>query len=246
MPWPVARAIPAWTEPSSATLELLAEVGYAKTTISAIARRSGVATPAIYRRWSSKEAIVEEAVFGSDDVPRPRRATCCTDLTAWARWFLAQIAEPSVRTAIPGLIASYQQHSEGAHDKLLARWDHPIRHALIELIVDDYPDHAAGAHRRGRVFDLPVASTTIRGLTRGNEDAHAFCTRTADTLALDRRGSVRRRCLRATPLRARCSPAPDTRGKDAASHWTSVCRVWPPSTCPGGESTTCARSASTC
>ncbi|HNP55456.1 MAG TPA: TetR/AcrR family transcriptional regulator [Gordonia sp. (in: high G+C Gram-positive bacteria)] len=169
----------------SATLELLAEVGYAKTTISAIARRSGVATPAIYRRWSSKEAIVEEAVFGSDDaVPPPASGDLRTDLTAWARWFLAQIAEPSVRTAIPGLIASYQ-HSEGAHDKLLARWDHPIRHALIELIVDDYPDHAAQAPTVGdEVFDLLVASTTIRGLTRGNEDAHAFCTRTADTLAL--------------------------------------------------------------
>ncbi|WP_280449636.1 helix-turn-helix domain-containing protein, partial [Nocardia brasiliensis] len=38
------------------------EVGYQQTTVVAIARRAGVSAPAIYRRWPSREALLEEAV----------------------------------------------------------------------------------------------------------------------------------------------------------------------------------------
>ena len=48
----------------AATRELLVEEGYQATTIVAIARRAGVGTPAIYRRWPRREAIIEDAVFG--------------------------------------------------------------------------------------------------------------------------------------------------------------------------------------
>ena len=130
---------------------------------------------------------MSEAVFGSDDVvPRPASGDLRTDLTAWARWFLAQIAEPlrayhpdrpyRVLPAFPRVPMTSSSRALGPPNPPRADRTHRRR----------YPDHAAQAPSTvgDEVFDLLVASTTIRGLTRGNEDAHAFCTRTADTLAL--------------------------------------------------------------
>ncbi|WEO76742.1 TetR/AcrR family transcriptional regulator [Cryobacterium sp. SO2] len=45
----------------TATTALLAEQGYGSLTTSAIARRAGVSTASLYRRWSSKEELVASA-----------------------------------------------------------------------------------------------------------------------------------------------------------------------------------------
>jgi AcrR family transcriptional regulator len=66
-----------------ATLAILAEKGFAALTIEAIARRANVGRPALYRRWPSKEAIVEEAfaeVFKLG-VPIPDTGSLTGDLT---------------------------------------------------------------------------------------------------------------------------------------------------------------------
>ncbi len=46
----------------AATLELFAEVGLQGLSIEAIAERAGVGKTTIYRRWSSKEAVVKDAL----------------------------------------------------------------------------------------------------------------------------------------------------------------------------------------
>ncbi len=167
----------------AATRDLLGEVGYSKTTISAIARRSGGATPAIYRRWSSKEEIVEEAVFGVQDATTPMSTDDLTaDLRSWAHMFLGRLADPPVRAALPGLISSYQ-HSGSAYDDLLARSENPIRLAFVERIVAEAPDSPEAATAAGNeVFDILVANTMVHGLTRGHQDSEAFCDRLIDTL----------------------------------------------------------------
>src|SRR5260370_18750172 len=45
-----------------ATLELLAEEGFQGLSIEAVAARAGVGKTTIYRRWSSKEELVMEAI----------------------------------------------------------------------------------------------------------------------------------------------------------------------------------------
>jgi AcrR family transcriptional regulator len=45
-----------------AVLALLAEQGYERTSIESVAQRAGVGKPTIYRRWSSKQAMVIDAL----------------------------------------------------------------------------------------------------------------------------------------------------------------------------------------
>ena len=45
-----------------ATISLLAEAGFENLTLEDIASRAGVSRPTIYRRWSTKEDLLEDAV----------------------------------------------------------------------------------------------------------------------------------------------------------------------------------------
>jgi AcrR family transcriptional regulator len=56
------RRASASAEILDATLELLAERGFKATTIDAIAARAGVGRNTIYRRWSSKEELIADAL----------------------------------------------------------------------------------------------------------------------------------------------------------------------------------------
>lgn len=53
----------------SATLELLGEVGYEQVTVRAIARRAGTGLGTLYRRWSTKEELVIDAVARLGELP---------------------------------------------------------------------------------------------------------------------------------------------------------------------------------
>ena len=71
----------------TAARELLAEVGYQGTTIAAIARRAGIGAPTIYRRWRSREGLIEDAAFGhARPAPLPApTGDLRADLHAWVK-----------------------------------------------------------------------------------------------------------------------------------------------------------------
>src|ERR1700759_3209856 len=92
-----------------ATLELLVRDGYQATTIQAIARRAGVSAPSIYRRWSSKAELIEDAVFPSGLLaPESLTGDVITDLQPYCLQILTYLADPAIRAAIPGLLVEYQ------------------------------------------------------------------------------------------------------------------------------------------
>lgn len=92
-----------------AARQLLVEVGYEATTVQAIAERSGVHTSAIYRRWPSRTAIVEHAVFpGLGSVSVRPTGDLEADLRRFVRVYHAALTEPALRAALPGLLRSYQ------------------------------------------------------------------------------------------------------------------------------------------
>lgn len=169
-----------------ATVELLVEAGYQKTTIQAIARRAHVSAPAIYRRWASREMIIEDAIFGlqaGDDVPLPPATDDLrADLLAWTRIFLARTAHPAARSAIPGLLSAYHHH-DGIHDRLVQRAEAPTRAALVDRVLAAVPNPDARAETTaGVVFDMLVSSTMIRGVSVGYEGADEWCEHIADAL----------------------------------------------------------------
>jgi AcrR family transcriptional regulator len=64
-----------------ATLDVLAETGYAKLSIEAVAQRAGVHRPAVYRRWPTKLDLVAAAISSiARAVPDPATGNTRDDL----------------------------------------------------------------------------------------------------------------------------------------------------------------------
>ncbi|UGT40209.1 TetR/AcrR family transcriptional regulator [Nocardia yamanashiensis] len=179
----------------AATQELLVSDGYQATTIAAVARRAGVVTTSIYRRWPGKRALVEDAIFalGTGNHPVPS-GDLAADLLAWTRLFLSAAAHPAARSAIPGLLSEYHDDAE-SYRRLLDRGERPTVEALRELL-----DAAAAAGQAApdcdaeAVFEFLRGATMIRALTHGTEAEDEFCRRIADALlAVAQRGTPERR-----------------------------------------------------
>ena len=69
-----------------ATLDLLAELGFAGVTVDAVAARAGVGKATIYRHWGSRAKLVHAAAACLHaDVPRPDTGTLRGDLEELGR-----------------------------------------------------------------------------------------------------------------------------------------------------------------
>ena len=65
----------------TATMELMAEVGFAGVTVDGVAQRAGVGKATIYRRWKSKERLVLDAIGASTEpAPVPDTGSVAGDL----------------------------------------------------------------------------------------------------------------------------------------------------------------------
>ncbi|MGV0745575.1 TetR/AcrR family transcriptional regulator [Mycolicibacterium sp. XJ870] len=161
----------------TAARELLVEEGYQGTTVLAIARRAGVGAPTIYRRWPTKEALVEDAAFGhSDQLPVPTpTGDLRADLRGWVAMFLDWLADPVTRAALPGLLTAYHR-DESIYERLVLRAETDVRALMVDLLDGD-------AARAETVFDFLRATTVVRAMTWGLTDRDEFCDRTADALA---------------------------------------------------------------
>src|SRR3954467_12445264 len=114
----------------AATLELLVEDGYQATSIQAIARRAGVSPPSIYRRWSSKAELIEEAVFPTALLDLAQlTGDLDADLETYCRPIIEHLGDPAVRAAIPGLLTEYQTDPDLWH-RLVQRSVTPMRQAF--------------------------------------------------------------------------------------------------------------------
>ena len=70
----------------AATLELLAEDGYAQLTIERIAARAGVGKASLYRRWPDKVSVVLDAVSRNPERPSaPDTGSLRADMLAYLR-----------------------------------------------------------------------------------------------------------------------------------------------------------------
>jgi len=88
-------------------MQELAEVGYGRLSIEAVARRAGVGKTAVYRRWGSKLEMVLEVVSAEagDPLPLPDTGTLRGDLEMLLRIVTRALQHPLASQIIPDLLA---------------------------------------------------------------------------------------------------------------------------------------------
>ncbi|AYF77602.1 TetR/AcrR family transcriptional regulator [Nocardia yunnanensis] len=91
----------------AAAFEELAEAGYGRLSMEAVARRAGVSKPTLYRRWSTKEdlvtALISEVAIAAADPPDT--GTLRGDLRALLGVMGAGLTNPLAARIIPDLLA---------------------------------------------------------------------------------------------------------------------------------------------
>ena len=96
-----------------ATLELLAEVGYARLTMEQIQRRAGVGKATIYRRWTSKPDLVKDAIqHFSAELPVPDTGSLKGDFEAIAAALVAIARDRDSALLMPRLLAEASRDPE--------------------------------------------------------------------------------------------------------------------------------------
>jgi AcrR family transcriptional regulator len=96
-----------------AVLEILFDKGYAGLTIDGVAARTGVGRPTIYRRWSSKPALVIAALSQSIGLsPTPDTGSLGADLLAFQQELVRLMDSPDSRRITAGLVADLVTHPE--------------------------------------------------------------------------------------------------------------------------------------
>jgi AcrR family transcriptional regulator len=124
------------------TLDVLAEVGYTGLTMSMVAARAAAGKATIYRRWSSKEALILDAVarMKSKQVDLehlPDTGTLRSDLLAL---FKPQSVEESERrlnvmTGLASMLSAHQGLAEAVHAAIVEPWAAAYR-VLMQRAVD--------------------------------------------------------------------------------------------------------------
>ena len=163
-----------------ATVELLAETGYADLSVDAIARRAGTSKPAIYRRWPSKAHLVHEAVFPiSDATALPDTGSLAGDVREMVSRTSAVLSTAAARAALPGLVGEMAADLT-LHAALLERFGGILARGLTDRLAD------AVAHGEVRsdvaaaeIVEVIAGTTFLALLTRGDGLDDAWVDRTA-------------------------------------------------------------------
>ncbi len=98
-----------------ATLDLLAEVGYQSMSIEAIASRAGVGKTTIYRRYTSKEELVADAIESlRDDLAIPDTGSFWGDMDILINHAAQKIDSPLGRQTIALIISTASSNPQFA------------------------------------------------------------------------------------------------------------------------------------
>ena len=177
-----------------AALTLLAEVGYERMSVDAIAAAAGVSKPTIYRRWAGKQELVADAIrcHPHTHTTAPDTGSLRDDLFATVR----QLADHQVEDAqVAAGLASRLRESEE-----LARL---VREHAVEAVRTRFGSLVDRAVARG---ELPARPSRHR-LVRGRRPVDRPHPRAAQPRA-------RRRRVRGRAGRPGAAPDPDPSGPE--------------------------------
>jgi len=164
-----------------ATIELLADAGYANLTMSGVAATAGVSTATLYRRWRSKVDLVVDVLFvRAEERPFPDTGTLRGDCRAWVRQMVDGMRETTAGPLMAGLVGELGRNPELA-DALRTTLIVPRRAAAVALFER--------AERRGElregldhelVIDMLSAPIYHRVLITGAPISRGFADKLVD------------------------------------------------------------------
>ena len=117
----------------TATLELLAERGFQSATMEAIAARAGVGKNTIYRRWSSKEELIADALDELTAEAEIEGEDVRDLLVQHVREFIRIFVDPLLGRILPGLLGELHSNPEFARvwaDRVVR----PRRQEIVDLL----------------------------------------------------------------------------------------------------------------
>jgi AcrR family transcriptional regulator len=144
-----------------AARELLADKGMAGTTIQAIARLADVRPNAIYRRWSTRIELIEEAIFpGFDTLAFHPTGNLEQDLDRFVAAYRVVLAKPEVLVSVPFLLSRMDDAESGkpAENRAL-RSIRPLFHAVLNAAPEELVDRSLDPDD---VFDLMLGGILMR------------------------------------------------------------------------------------
>jgi AcrR family transcriptional regulator len=168
----------------AATVEVLAEDGYAGLGVEAVAARAGVHKTTVYRRWPTRAELVADALRERSEryVPVPDTGTLAGDLRALARAVAANIGSASGAAMARTLVAAAATSSEVA-ETAAEFWDERLR--LTGVIVERAI--ARGELPEGTdpnlVIETVIGPLYVRLLLTGERIDAAFAARAAALVA---------------------------------------------------------------
>jgi AcrR family transcriptional regulator len=120
-----------------ATLDVVAEVGFAGFTVDAVAQRAGVGKATIYRRWASREALMLEAWLSCvAPLPEPDTGTLRGDLAEMFNAVNHGRPDDVMRRIFPQMIAASKVNPEvaGAYRTFIDERRRPLQGVLARAV----------------------------------------------------------------------------------------------------------------
>jgi AcrR family transcriptional regulator len=179
-----------------ATLAILFDKGYAGLTIDGVAARTGVGRPTIYRRWSSKPALVIAALAQSVGLsPTPDTGALRDDLLAFQRQQVRMMNRPESRRITAGLVADLVADPELA-ETYFGDYIGPRQRSVWQALQRgiDRGELRPDADLT-LIYDLLLGPLFMRSVVRGEPLAPNIAEQTVDLVlaAFGNRGTARRR-----------------------------------------------------
>lgn len=119
----------------AAAVALTREVGYDAVTMDGIAARAGVGKTTVYRRWSSKELLVTEAIGRIvRSFPVPRTGSLEGDLLQLMHQAVGMYRDPASLALLSGLVAAMARSTliaEAVRTGFVASWRDAVRGVLV-------------------------------------------------------------------------------------------------------------------
>lgn len=144
-----------------AARELLVEEGFEATTIQAVAARADIHASAIYRRWSSRIDLIEEAVFPGLRPPSVRpTGDLKRDLRKFIKEYDAVLNAPAASAAASGLLSHRQRERRTQPPEIYLRTSaRPHFRAILDAAAEGSVDPAVDVDD---AFDMLLGAVTIR------------------------------------------------------------------------------------